>query len=94
MRTFRVTLVCAFAGALMACNVAALHAAPLPTNVAAMKSMVADSSVQVRWGYWGRWRHRGWLARSWEWTQEPAAFAFGYYRPYYHGYRWRHWRYL
>jgi len=70
MRTFRVTLVCAFAGALMACNVAALHAAPLPTNVAAMKSMVADRSVQVRWGYRGHWRHRGWLGRSWE---KPAC---------------------
>jgi len=86
--TLRVAFVCAFAGALMACNVASLHAAPLPTNVAAMKSMVADSSIQVRWG----WRHRGWLARSWERNQEPAAFAFGYYRPYY-GYHWRRWRY-
>jgi hypothetical protein len=81
---------------LMASNVAALHAAPLPTNVAVMKSMVAvaDSSIRVRWGYWGGWRHRGWwLARSWEWTQEPAASAFGYYRPYYYGYHWRRWRY-
>jgi hypothetical protein len=55
---------------LMACNVASLHAAPLPTNLAAMKSMVADSSIQVRWGsgYWGfgGWRHRGWLASSWK----------------------------
>jgi hypothetical protein len=25
---------------------------PLPTNVASMKSMVADSSIQVRWGGW------------------------------------------
>jgi hypothetical protein len=94
---FRTAFACAFAGALMACNVASLHAAPLPTNVAAMKSMVADSSIQVRWGlgYWGfgGWRHRGWLARSWERTQEPAAFAFGYNRPYY-GYHWRRWRYL
>src|SRR5258708_36150593 len=60
-----------------------------------MKSMVAYSSIQVRWGwgYWGfgGWRHRGWLARSWERTQEPAAFAFGYHRPYY-GYHWRRWR--
>jgi hypothetical protein len=86
----RTALACAFAGAVMACNVASLHAAPLPTNVAAMKSMVADSSIQVRW-HWG-WRHRGWgLARSWEWNQEPAAFAFGYSRPY-HGYYWRRWR--
>src|SRR6201997_5580275 len=73
----RTALACAFAGALMASNVASLHAAPLPTNVAVMKSMVADNSIQVRWP-WGC-RHRGWgLARSWEWNQEPAAFAFGY----------------
>jgi Resolvase, N terminal domain len=52
----RTALACAFAGALMACNVVSLHAAPLPTNVAAMKSMVADSSIQVRWHYW---HHRG-----------------------------------
>ncbi len=25
---------------------------PLPTNVASMKSIVADSSIQVRWGGW------------------------------------------
>jgi hypothetical protein len=36
----------------MAGNVATLHAAPLLTNVASMKSMVADSSIQVRWGGW------------------------------------------
>jgi hypothetical protein len=83
---------CAFAGAVMVYNVTSLHAAPLPTNVAAMKSMVADSSIQVRWGwgYWG-WR-RGGLARSWEWTQEPAAFAFARYGPYYR-YHWRRWHY-
>jgi hypothetical protein len=38
----------------MAGNVATLHAAPLPTNVASMKSMVADSSIQVQWGGWNR----------------------------------------
>ena len=32
----------------MAGNVATLHAAPLPTNVASIKSMVDDSSIQVR----------------------------------------------
>jgi hypothetical protein len=36
----------------MAGNVATLHAAPLPTNVASIKSMVADSSIQVRWCGW------------------------------------------
>ena len=45
MHTFKVALVCAFAGAMMACNATALHAAPLPTSVAVMKSMVADPSA-------------------------------------------------
>jgi hypothetical protein len=36
----------------MARNVATPHAVPLPINVASMKSMVADSSIQVRWGGW------------------------------------------
>ena len=61
MRIFRMAFVGAFAGALMAGNVATLHAAPLPTNVASMKSMVADNSIQVRWGGWrgGGWGYRG-----------------------------------
>jgi hypothetical protein len=56
---------CAFAGAVMVYNVTSLHAAPLPTNVAAMKSMVADSSIQVRWG-WGYWAGvvEVWLVRG------------------------------
>ena len=37
---------------LMAGNVATLHAAPLPTNVASMKSRVADSSIQLRRAAW------------------------------------------
>jgi hypothetical protein len=37
-----------FAGSLMACSVAALQAAPLPTNVTAMKSMVAASQRNRR----------------------------------------------
>src|SRR6266550_8676658 len=48
MRTLRMAFVGGFAGASMAGNVATLHAAPLPTNVASMKSMVDDSSIQVR----------------------------------------------
>ena len=38
MRTLRMAFVGGFAGASMAGNVATLHAAPLPTNVASMKS--------------------------------------------------------
>jgi hypothetical protein len=58
MRIFRMAFVGGFAGALMAGNVATLHAAPLPTNVASMKSMVADNSIQVRWRG-GGWGYRG-----------------------------------
>ena len=52
MRTLRMAFVGGFAGASMAGNVATLHAAPLPTNVASIKSMVAENSIQVRWGGW------------------------------------------
>src|SRR5712664_2392574 len=38
MRTLRVAFVGGFAGTSMAGNVGTLHAAPLPTNVASMKS--------------------------------------------------------
>jgi hypothetical protein len=94
MQTFRSAFVSAFAGALMACNVASLHAAPLPTNVAAMKSMVADSSIEVRWGGWrgGGWRHRGfgWGAGALAGAVIGGAIAssaYGYYgAPYYGGY--------
>jgi hypothetical protein len=50
MRILRMAFVGEFAGALMAGNVGTLYAAPLPTNVATIKSMVADSSTRVRWG--------------------------------------------
>ena len=68
MRALRIAFVGGFAGGLMASNVATLQAAPLPTNVASMKLMVADSSIQVRWsggrGYRGfrGWGYRGWGA--------------------------------
>jgi hypothetical protein len=73
----RVALVSTFAAALMAGTIAPLQAAPLPTNLTAMKSMAADGPVQVRWRHW---RHGGGYARSWERSQEPAAFAFEHRR--------------
>jgi hypothetical protein len=101
MPTFKTVFVCAFAGALMACNVAALHAAPLPTNVTAMKSMVAESSIQVQWRGWrgGGWGYRGvggWGYRGLGWGGPAlagaviggaiASNAYGYYGgPYYGG---------
>ncbi|MGX9431800.1 MULTISPECIES: hypothetical protein [Bradyrhizobium] len=102
MRTLRTALIGGFTGALMAGNVATLHAAPLPTNVASMKSMVADSSIQIRWGGWrgGGWGYRGvggWGPRGWGWGAGAlvgaliggaiASSAYGYYGgPYYGGY--------
>jgi hypothetical protein len=100
MRTFRMAFVGGFTGVLMAGNVVTLHAAPLPTNVASMKSIVADNSIQVRWGGWrgGGWGFRGggW-GRGWGWGAGAlagaliggaiASSAYGYYGgPYYGGY--------
>ena len=79
----------------MASNVATLYAAPLPTNVASMKSMVADNSIQIRWGGWrgGGWGYRGfggWGPRGGGWAAGAlagaliggaiASSAYGYYR--------------
>src|SRR5258707_15894416 len=77
MRIFRMAFVGAFAGALMAGNVATLHAAPLPTNVASMKSMVADNSIQVRWrgGGWGYRGFGGWGYRGGGWGAGALAGA-------------------
>jgi hypothetical protein len=100
MRTLRMAFIGGFAGALMAGNVATLHAAPLPTNLASMKSIVADSSIQVRWGGWrgggwgyrgfGGWGYRGWGAGALAGALIGGAIAssaYGYYGgPYYGGY--------
>jgi hypothetical protein len=93
MRTFRIAFACTFAGALMACSVASLHAAPLPTNAEAMKSMVADSSIKVRWG---GWRGGGLGFRGFGWGAGAlagaviggaiASSAYGYYGGPYYGY--------
>ena len=92
MHPFRAAFVCILAGALTVCSVGLSHAATIPSSLSTTKSMIVHTPLQVRWGYrsFGGWRDRGWLARSWEWTQEPSAFAFGYYKPY-HGYYRRHW---
>jgi hypothetical protein len=40
------------------------EAAPLPTNVAAMKASLNEAVVQVRYGGWrGGWGYRGWGGR-------------------------------
>jgi hypothetical protein len=89
MPNFRLAFACALAGALMACNVASIHAAPLPTNVAAMKSAIADSSIKIRWGGW-RGGGFGWGAGALAGAVIGGAIAssaYGYYgAPYYGGY--------
>ena len=49
MRTLRMAFVGGFAGASMAGNVATLHAAPFPTNVASMKSSRQFDPGPVGW---------------------------------------------
>jgi hypothetical protein len=94
MRIVRLAFVSAFAGTLLACSTVSLNAAPLPTNVAAMKSMMANSSIQVRWGGWGGgWGYRGFGG----WGLGAGALAgavvggaiaspYGYYGGPYYGY--------
>jgi len=44
-------------------GIGAAQAAPMPTNVAAMKGAADNPTVQVRWG--GGWRGGGWGYRGW-----------------------------
>ena len=83
MHSFKVALVGAFAGTLMACNAASSHAGPLLTNVAAMKSMTADEWVQVRWD-----TTKGLAGTLLGTDPGTCGLPFEHYRPY--GYRWRH----
>jgi hypothetical protein len=58
-------------------NLTSALAAPLPTNIATMKSMSSGDVVQARWGGWrggwgyrglgyrGGWGYRGWGHRGW-----------------------------
>lgn len=61
MSIVRAAIVCAFTGALTAGTVGSAGAAPLPTNVEAMKAVSAGNTVQVQWrGGWGYRRGWGW----------------------------------
>nr|WP_246668117.1 hypothetical protein [Bradyrhizobium elkanii] len=46
-------------------GIGAGQAAPLPTNIAAMKAAVDGSAVQVRWGGWGGGWRGGWGYHGW-----------------------------
>jgi len=54
MNILKSTVVHALAASLIAGQIGAAAAAPLPTNIATMKSMAADSPIPVYWrGGWG-----------------------------------------
>jgi hypothetical protein len=95
MRVAKSGLVAVFAGLAMGCGLTAVQAAPLPTNVAAMKSMAADDTAGAlglaRW--LGLSCYRGWGYRPWGALAAGAvvggaiassAYYGGY--PYYGGY--------
>ena len=87
MSIFKSAIVCTLSGALMASQMSLVAAAPLPTNVAVMKSMTADGPIQVYWrGGWGWGLGFGALAGAII-GGAIASNAYGYYgSPYYYGY--------
>jgi hypothetical protein len=99
MSILKTTVVHALAASLIAGQVGAAAAAPLPTNIAAMKSMVADSPIPVYWGGGWGW---GWgagavagliiggaIASNAYGGYGPYGYPYGYYGSYpraYYGY--------
>ena len=77
MRVAKSPAAATFIGMAAICSIATVQAAPLPTNIAAMKAMITDETVQqARWGggYRGGWggyrgglgyRGGGWGYRRW-----------------------------
>ena len=55
MRIWTTAIACSLAGAVMAGQIGQAAAAPMPTNVAAMKAAAGDDVTQVHWrgGGWG-----------------------------------------
>jgi hypothetical protein len=94
MSIWKTAMACSLAGAVMAGQLQQAAAAPMPTNVAAMKAMVSDDTTQVYWrGGWG-WRGGG----GWGWGLGALAAGaiiggaiassapYGYYGGPYYGY--------
>jgi hypothetical protein len=86
MRILKTAVACALSAALVASQISPAAAGPMPTNVATMKSMVADGPIQVYW------RGRGWgigagLLAGAVIGGAIANSNYGYYgSPYYGGY--------
>jgi len=61
MSTPKTTFAVLVAGAVIAGATGSSQAAPLPTHIAAIKSMLGTDAVEVRWGGWGGgFRGGGW----------------------------------
>jgi len=88
MSTFKAAITTTLSAALLAGQIGPTAAAPLPTNVAAMKSIAANGPIEVYWrGGWGGW---GWGAGAPVVAGAIIGGAIaggGYYGPgYYYGY--------
>ncbi len=89
MNMLKIAVACTLSGVLIASQITPAAAAPLPTNVATMKSVAADYATPVHWrGGWG-WGG-GWGAGALAGAiigGAIASSAYGYYgSPYYYGY--------
>ena len=93
MSVFKTAIACALSGALIVSEMGAAAAAPLPTNVATMKSTIATSGpTQVHWyGGWGWGTGAGLLAgaiiggaiANSTYGYYGGPYAYGYPYPYY-----------
>ena len=92
MTIFRTLVACTLSGALVASQIGPATAAPLPTNIAIMKSMVAERPTQVHWhGGWGL--GAGAIAGALI-GGAIASGGYGYYgAPYYSGYPYPYYGY-
>jgi len=71
MSVLKISIGSAIAIAMMAATPTPSQAAPLPTNIGTIKSMLTDNITPVRWvggwrgGWGGGWGGRGWGYRGW-----------------------------
>jgi hypothetical protein len=88
MSILKTAIACSLAGALMAGQPKPAAAAPLPTHISTMKSMVADVTVPAHW-HGGGWGWGGWGAGALAGAiigGAIASSAYGYYGGSYYGY--------
>src|ERR1051326_60089 len=86
MSIYKTAMACILSASLTAASLTSAGAAPLPTNVATIKSMVADSPIEGHWrGGWGWGIGAGVLAGAII-GGAIASGPYGYYSSPYYGY--------